>query len=104
MAEDKAEVKKNSGAGLRGQSAGQTAISTVGAAGNNLRYRGYNVQDLAGNTIPPNSVQTFTTPLGDTTAPVALVQIALALFAALKTSYEIAHGGEPLLPPMVAPV
>jgi 2-methylcitrate synthase len=32
---------------LRGQSAGQTAISTVGATGNNLRYRGFNVQDLA---------------------------------------------------------
>jgi len=45
MAEDK--VSKNSGAGLRGQSAGETRISTVGAAGNNLRYRGYNVQDLA---------------------------------------------------------
>ena len=45
MAED--QVKKNTGAGLRGQSAGQTSISTVGVAGNNLRYRGYNVQDLA---------------------------------------------------------
>lgn len=47
MAEEQATVSKNTGAGLRGQSAGQTAISTVGAAGNNLRYRGYNVQDLA---------------------------------------------------------
>mgnify|MGYP001821210545 FL=1 len=45
MAEEK--TKTNSGAGLRGQSAGETEISTVGAAGNNLRYRGYNVQDLA---------------------------------------------------------
>ena len=45
MAEKK--IKSNSGAGLRGQSAGETEISTVGAAGNNLRYRGYNVQDLA---------------------------------------------------------
>lgn len=45
MAEEK--VKVNSGAGLRGQSAGETEISTVGVAGNNLRYRGYNVQDLA---------------------------------------------------------
>ena len=45
MAEEK--TKSNSGAGLRGQSAGETEISTVGAAGNNLRYRGYNVQDLA---------------------------------------------------------
>lgn len=42
-----AKVKSNSGAGLRGQSAGETEISTVGVAGNNLRYRGYNVQDLA---------------------------------------------------------
>ncbi len=42
-----ATVKKNTGAGLRGQSAGETEISTVGVAGNNLRYRGYNVQDLA---------------------------------------------------------
>lgn len=42
-------VEKNTGAGLRGQSAGQTAICTVGAAGNSLRYRGYNVEDLAEN-------------------------------------------------------
>lgn len=48
MSEQK--IKSNSGAGLRGQSAGETEISTVGAAGNNLRYRGYNVQDLAANS------------------------------------------------------
>ncbi|HMB38499.1 MAG TPA: 2-methylcitrate synthase [Wenzhouxiangellaceae bacterium] len=41
---------KNTGAGLRGQSAGETAICTVGAAGNSLRYRGYAVDDLARNT------------------------------------------------------
>lgn len=40
----------NSGAGLRGQSAGQTAICTVGAAGNSLRYRGYDVAELATKT------------------------------------------------------
>ncbi len=40
-------VTKNSGAGLRGQSAGQTAICTVGAEGNSLRYRGYDVVELA---------------------------------------------------------
>jgi 2-methylcitrate synthase len=40
-------VKKNSGAGLRGQSAGETAVCTVGAEGNSLRYRGYDVVDLA---------------------------------------------------------
>ncbi len=34
-------------AGLRGQTAGETAICTVGAAGNSLRYRGYDVADLA---------------------------------------------------------
>jgi 2-methylcitrate synthase len=47
MAEDQATVKKNSGAGLRGQSAGQTAVCTVGASGHNLRYRGFNVTELA---------------------------------------------------------
>jgi 2-methylcitrate synthase len=40
-------AEKNTGAGLRGQSAGQTAICTVGAEGNSLRYRGYDVVDLA---------------------------------------------------------
>lgn len=49
MGEEK-KAKKNSGKGLRGQSAGETSISTVGAAGNNLRYRGYNVQDLAADS------------------------------------------------------
>ena len=33
--------------GLRGQNAGETAICTVGAAGNSLRYRGYDVEELA---------------------------------------------------------
>jgi 2-methylcitrate synthase len=50
MAEEKVQVKANSGAGLRGQSAGETEISTVGVTGNNLRYRGYNVQDLAAHS------------------------------------------------------
>ncbi len=40
-------VKKNTGAGLRGQSAGETAVCTVGAEGNSLRYRGYSVEELA---------------------------------------------------------
>lgn len=43
-------VEKNTGAGLRGQSAGETAICTVGAEGNSLRYRGYDVVDLAGQS------------------------------------------------------
>ena len=40
---------KKTSAGLRGQSAGKTAICTVGATGNSLRYRGYAVDDLAEN-------------------------------------------------------
>ena len=40
-------AKKDSGAGLRGQSAGETAVCTVGAEGNSLRYRGFDVVDLA---------------------------------------------------------
>jgi len=42
--------EKNTGAGLRGQSAGETAICTVGATGSSLRYRGYAVDDLSENT------------------------------------------------------
>ncbi len=41
---------KKSGAGLRGQSAGETEICTVGATGNSLRYRGYAVDELAEKT------------------------------------------------------
>nr|WP_298891174.1 2-methylcitrate synthase [uncultured Acinetobacter sp.] len=41
------EGKVLSGAGLRGQVAGKTALSTVGKSGAGLTYRGYDVQDLA---------------------------------------------------------
>lgn len=46
-------VKDNklSGAGLRGQVAGQTALCTVGTQGSGLNYRGYDVDDLAENCI-----------------------------------------------------
>ena len=44
-----AEGKVLSGAGLRGQVAGKTALSTVGKSGSGLTYRGYDVQDLAEN-------------------------------------------------------
>ena len=44
-----AEGKVLSGAGLRGQVAGKTALSTVGKSGAGLTYRGYDVQDLAAN-------------------------------------------------------
>ena len=41
--------KKLGGAGLRGQSAGETALCTVGKAGSGLTYRGYTIEDLAAN-------------------------------------------------------
>ncbi|WP_303760992.1 2-methylcitrate synthase [Alcanivorax jadensis] len=44
-----AEGKKVGGAGLRGQVAGKTALSTVGKSGSGLTYRGYDVKDLAEN-------------------------------------------------------
>jgi 2-methylcitrate synthase len=39
------------GAGLRGVVAGTTSICTVGAGGDSLRYRGYDVEDLAEHAI-----------------------------------------------------
>ncbi|MDP5207514.1 2-methylcitrate synthase, partial [Alishewanella sp. SMS9] len=41
--------KQLTGAGLRGQVAGKTALSTVGKTGSGLTYRGYDVKDLAAN-------------------------------------------------------
>lgn len=41
--------KKLGGAGLRGQSAGETALCTVGQEGSGLTYRGYGIDDLAAN-------------------------------------------------------
>lgn len=38
------------GAGLRGQTAGETALCTVGKTGTGLTYRGYDISDLAANT------------------------------------------------------
>ncbi|MCV2885260.1 2-methylcitrate synthase [Aestuariibacter sp. AA17] len=40
-------AKVLSGAGLRGQVAGKTALSTVGKSGSGLTYRGYDIKDLA---------------------------------------------------------
>ena len=39
--------KKLEGAGLRGQVAGKTSLSTVGKAGKGLTYRGYEIEVLA---------------------------------------------------------
>ena len=44
------EVKKKGGAGLRGQSAGETHLCTVGKTGTGLTYNGYDIADLAENT------------------------------------------------------
>ncbi|WDE11383.1 bifunctional 2-methylcitrate synthase/citrate synthase [Thalassomonas haliotis] len=41
--------KKLAGAGLRGQSAGETKLCTVGKSGSGLTYCGYDVSDLAEN-------------------------------------------------------
>lgn len=40
---------KENGAGLRGQSAGETALCTVGKSGTGLTYRGYDMSELAHN-------------------------------------------------------
>ncbi|TRX56656.1 2-methylcitrate synthase [Thalassomonas sp. M1454] len=42
--------KKIGGAGLRGQSAGETKLCTVGQSGSGLTYCGYDVADLAANS------------------------------------------------------
>jgi 2-methylcitrate synthase len=42
-----ADVKTLGGAGLRGQSAGETALCTVGKSGAGLTYRGYGIAELA---------------------------------------------------------
>jgi len=42
--------KKIGGAGLRGQSAGETALCTVGQSGSGLTYCGYDIADLAENS------------------------------------------------------
>lgn len=41
--------KKLGGAGLRGQSAGETSLCTVGKSGSGLTYLGYDISDLADN-------------------------------------------------------
>ncbi|SDG99534.1 2-methylcitrate synthase [Pseudomonas flavescens] len=46
-----AEAKVLSGAGLRGQVAGQTELCTVGKSGAGLTYRGYDVRELAAGAI-----------------------------------------------------
>lgn len=43
--------KPLTGAGLRGQVAGKTSLSTVGKSGSGLTYRGYDVSDLAKQCI-----------------------------------------------------
>ncbi len=43
--------KKLGGAGLRGQSAGETALCTVGKSGAGLTYRGYDIKELADKAL-----------------------------------------------------
>ena len=49
MSDNKGLDNKLSGAGLRGQSAGETSLCTVGKSGSGLTYCGYDVADLAEN-------------------------------------------------------
>jgi 2-methylcitrate synthase len=44
-----AEAKQ--AAGMRGMTAGATALSSVGAGGDNLRYRGYDIEDLTEHAV-----------------------------------------------------
>ena len=48
--------KKLSGAGLRGQVAGETALCTVGKTGTGLTYRGYDISELAALTLIMNTI------------------------------------------------
>ncbi|MBY7899803.1 2-methylcitrate synthase [Vibrio fluvialis] len=49
MPQSLAKKAELGGAGLRGQSAGSTALCTVGKTGTGLTYRGYDITDLANN-------------------------------------------------------
>ena len=51
MAAQNPSTKVLSGAGLRGQVAGKTALSTVGKSGSGLTYRGYDVSELADKCV-----------------------------------------------------
>ncbi len=44
-------AEQKQAAGLRGITAGSTALSSVGAGGDNLRYRGYDVEDLSEHAV-----------------------------------------------------
>ncbi len=50
MTEPQAAPKAKKSVALSGVAAGNTALSTVGRSGDTLRYRGYNILDLAGET------------------------------------------------------
>ena len=51
-----AEAKVLSGAGLRGQIAGQTALCTVGKTGAGLTYRGYDAVSYTHLTLPTKRI------------------------------------------------
>ncbi|MFT5135550.1 MAG: 2-methylcitrate synthase [Arenicella sp.] len=88
-----AEDKKLSGAGLRGQVAGQTALCTVGTQGSGLNYRGYDVDDLAENCIFEEVAHLILKGHLPTQAQLDAYQSKLAglrdLPAALKTGLEL---------------
>ena len=72
----------SSAGGLRGQSAGSTAICTVGKSGVGLTYHGYAIEELAERATFEEVARFFATELGRGTAsgippidPLLLVQI-----------------------------
>ncbi len=84
---------KLSGAGLRGQVAGQTALCTVGTQGSGLNYRGYDVDDLAEHCIFEEVAHLILKGHLPTRTELSAYQTKLAslrsLPAALKTTLEL---------------
>ena len=95
---------KLSGAGLRGQVAGQTALCTVGTQGSGLNYRGYDVDDLADNCIFEEVAHLILKGHLPTQVELDVYQEKLAglrsLPEALKTGLELSliHISEPTRP------
>jgi len=80
MMVDKTDEKKVNSAGLRGQSAGETSLCTVGKSGSGLTYCGYDVADLAENaTFEEVAYLLFNGELPTTSALVAYKAELLAI-------------------------
>lgn len=93
--------KKLGGAGLRGQSAGETALCTVGMSGTGLTYRGYDITDLAQHsTYEEIAYLLLYDKLPDTTE---LVEFKHRILASTNLPNELLQTLE-LLPPTTHPM